>query len=110
MNTHHGKAFDTTCRRRIVWAIALGAVLLGNSVSMAQWKLGVLITDEDPRPQVPGITIVRVHPGGPAGRMGLEPGDVVYAVNGVAVCTIFDMQRAIATSPGQARLTEAVCS
>jgi len=65
--------------------------------------LGVSMTDVREH----GVGIVEVARGGPAGRAGVKPGDIVIAVNGQTVDDARSLQRAVAAiTPGQvARLT-----
>ncbi|MBW3535518.1 MAG: trypsin-like peptidase domain-containing protein [Gemmatimonadetes bacterium] len=63
------------------------------------------ITPEDAAyyrlPSIAGILVQGVEPGGPAEEAGLEPGDVIVAVDGVQVATAGDLQQRIAQSrPG----------
>jgi serine protease Do len=40
-----------------------------------------------------GVIITAVEPGGPAGRVGLEPGDIIYQINNQAVRNLKDYNR-----------------
>eukprot|EP01065_Artemidia_motanka_P025849 TRINITY_DN3079_c0_g1_i1.p1 TRINITY_DN3079_c0_g1~~TRINITY_DN3079_c0_g1_i1.p1 ORF type:complete len:1074 (+),score=194.53 TRINITY_DN3079_c0_g1_i1:55-3222(+) len=51
---------------------------------------------------VPGVRMLRVHPGGPAYAAGLRPGDVVHQIQGQTVATNADFSCvANALSPGE---------
>lgn len=65
--------------------------------------LGISVRDVEG----PGVAIAGVDSGGPAGRAGLRPGDLVTAVNGQRVDTARNLIRAVAAvQPGNtARLT-----
>ena len=53
-------------------------------------------------PSVAGVLIQRVPEDGPARRAGLEPGDVVVAIDGESVATVGELQQTIAEHrPGQ---------
>ena len=67
--------------------------------------LGIL-----PRPVVLGdssigVQIVQVAPGGPAQRVGLEPGDIIARVDGRPFAAPEDMKLALGRSNGQPVLT-----
>lgn len=56
----------------------------------------------------PGVLVTGVVPGGPAGRAGVRPGDVVLAVNGVSVDDAAALIRAVAVLPPGTRVHLAV--
>ncbi len=57
-------------------------------------------------PEPPAAMVDRLVPGAPAERAGLEPGDVVLAVDDTAIGNWFDMVDAISSRPGEeTRLT-----
>jgi len=42
-----------------------------------------------------GALVSSVDPGGPAAKAGLQPGDVIYALNGTAVATVADLRQSL---------------
>jgi Do/DeqQ family serine protease len=55
--------------------------------------------------RVEGVAILDVTPGSRAARAGLEPGDVITAVNRQPVGTVRDLGRALGDAPGTVALT-----
>ncbi|MGH3182593.1 MAG: PDZ domain-containing protein [Streptosporangiaceae bacterium] len=55
-----------------------------------------------------GVLVTGVVPGGPAGRAGIRPGDVVLAVNGTSVDDAAALIRAVAVLPPGARARVAI--
>lgn len=52
-------------------------------------------------PRVPGAQVCAVEPGGPAAAAGLEPGDVITAVNGREILTAEDLSDAFCPWDGK---------
>ncbi|MCA9211226.1 MAG: PDZ domain-containing protein, partial [Planctomycetales bacterium] len=71
----------------------------------AQRNLGVTVTDADWRNFVPGVMILAVDPYEPAQLAGLEPQDVILAINGRPAYQVGDVVQAVANSNGFARIT-----
>ena len=85
-----GFAIPSDLARRVIRAlIAHGSIARG-------W-LGISVTDR--AEAAPGAQITGVDPQGPAGALGLAPGDVIVAVNHHKVIDANDLTRIIATSP-----------
>ncbi|GAA5264394.1 serine protease Do [Acidiphilium sp. MT5] len=93
-----GFAIPSNLARRVIAAlIAHGSIARG-------W-LGISATDR--AGALPGAVITGVDPQGPAGGLGLAPGDVILAVNHHKVGDANDLTRMIAASmPGRREILE----
>jgi C-terminal processing protease CtpA/Prc len=74
-------------------------ILAGPSAALAQdrWPL--------PRPLVLVVEVTAVEPSGPASRAGLEVGDRILEVDGVAVRSLPELRRLLHAAGDSARLT-----
>ena len=52
----------------------------------------------------PGLRVTAVTPGSPAGRGGLEPGDMILEADGAATRTLTDLTSQVARAVGKLRL------
>jgi membrane-associated protease RseP (regulator of RpoE activity) len=57
----------------------------------------------------PGLLVTRVFPGSTAAQQGIEPGDIILAVNGAPVRSNADLARALAWSGREAALEVIDC-
>jgi S1-C subfamily serine protease len=75
----------------------------GHVVNSHRAELGVgVVTVVDPTGQPAGMGVVSVVPGGPAAAAGIQPGDVITAVNSTPVHQAADLAAALAAlDPGQ---------
>ncbi len=75
----------------------------GHVVNSHRAELGVrVVTVVDPTGQPTGMGVVSVVPGGPAAAAGIQPGEVITAVNNTPVRGASDLAQALATlDPGQ---------
>jgi serine protease Do len=89
LSTYPRVARDLLRTGRVERAVlGLGAVAMTDDISTS---LGL--------PKGKGVLLTSVRPASPAGRAGLEPGDVVLAVNGRTVVAIGDLFGAIDAAP-----------
>ena len=88
----------------VVFCFTISSTALAKKAS-AQWKLGVTIMDADPHPLVEGVVILTVDPGGPAQRLGIEPNDVIIAINGELVYSVPQTVDRIGNSTGNVQIT-----
>lgn len=51
-----------------------------------------------------GLTILAVLPNGPAAEMGLEAGEVIVKVNGIAIATRIELHQALSANPAYSKL------
>lgn len=71
--------------------------------------LGVAIESQsDPAAGTADVLVTGVAPGGPAGRAGIRPGDVVLAVNGASVDNATALIRTVAQLPPGSRVRLAI--
>ena len=75
----------------------------GHVVNSHRAELGVgVVTVVDPTGQPAGMGVVSVVPGGPAAAAGIQPGEVITAVNNTPVHQASDLAQALAAhDPGQ---------
>jgi S1-C subfamily serine protease len=75
----------------------------GHVVNSHRAELGVrVVTVVDPTGQPAGMGVVSVVPGGPAAAAGIQPGEVITAVNNTPVHDASDLAQTLATlDPGQ---------
>jgi serine protease Do len=82
-------------------AVPVGAVLdsvrrLQGGGAAVRPSLGVVVREQDPRAaRTPGLEVTRFLPNAPGREAGLQVGDVILEVGGVAVPRIADLQRAV---------------
>ncbi|MBC7140665.1 MAG: PDZ domain-containing protein, partial [Rhodobacteraceae bacterium] len=77
----------------------------GGFDALAGVRLAPLDRSQPARGAVDGVVVAQVAPGSRAARAGLEPGDVITAVNRRPVDTIRDIDRALENAPGAVALT-----
>ncbi len=77
----------------------------GGFDALAGVRLAPLDRSQPAWGKVDGVAVAQVAPGSLAARAGLEPGDVITAVNRRPVETIRDIDRAIKDAPGAVALT-----
>ena len=78
---------------------------LGGFDALAGVRLAPLDRSHPAWGAVDGVVVAQVAPGSLAARAGLEPGDVITAVNRRQVDTIRDIDRALENAPGAVALT-----
>ncbi|MCX8040276.1 MAG: PDZ domain-containing protein [Planctomycetota bacterium] len=92
---------------RSVLLVLLAALLLATDSDYqpfdARAMLGVTMTPPSPAAQAAngtepdvGVEVQRIYPGSTAERMGLQPGDLIIAVNGSPVSSMTDLRNEIA--------------
>jgi S1-C subfamily serine protease len=97
-NVRSQALIDSLTRNARVMATTIESDLGARAVAGAEFSELSPALAEYFRGATQGLLVLRVSPNTPAGRAGLEPGDVVTRVNGTSVRTVRELRAAVAGS------------